>query len=149
MSSAAIGSGKAGRARITNGTELLPGVDGRSVWARVMRDTLAAVLTHCGGAGAASELKRMAARRIAALEAELIHLEGKFARIHADGGEPDANDLDLYGRLANGQRRHMEALGWEPTPRDVTLSLQTYLRRRPASPAVDDDSSDIEGGGED
>ena len=121
-----------GRSRIGNGSSLLPSVDGRSVWARLMRDTYAAVLTHCGGADYVSETKRMAARRIAALEAELVHLEDKFARARADGAQPDTADLDLYGRLANGQRRHMEAVGWERTARDVTPSLATYLEGKPA-----------------
>jgi hypothetical protein len=35
--------------------------------------------------------------------------------------------LDLYGRLANGQRRHCEALGWERTARDVTPTLDGIL----------------------
>lgn len=52
-----------------------------------MRDTYRAVIQHCGGDGAISELERMAARRIGALEAELIHMEDKFATIRAAGGE--------------------------------------------------------------
>lgn len=50
-------------------------VDGRSIWARLFRDSYLALLAHCGGADAVSDTKRMAARRVACLEAELIHLE--------------------------------------------------------------------------
>ena len=121
------------RSRIGNGSALLPHVDGRSVWARLMRDTYTAILSHCGGADYISETKRMSARRIAALEAELVHLEDKFARARADGAQPDAADLDLYGRLANGQRRHMEAVGWERAQKDCTPSLARYLEQEPAA----------------
>ena len=48
---------------------------------------------------------------------------------------PPQADLDLYCRLANGQRRHCEALGWERTARDVTLDLKQYL----AATAKDED----------
>jgi hypothetical protein len=109
----------AGRMRITNGTDLLPHVDGRSVWARLMRDTLDMMVAHCGGADVIPDTKRLTARRIAALETELIYLEDKFARIRRDGAEPHPNDLDLYGRLANGQRRHLEAIGMERQAREI------------------------------
>ena len=115
------------RSRITSGSKLLPNVHEQSVWARIMRDTLDAVLTHCGGPDEISELKRLQARRIAALEAELIHIEDRIASAHAAGEAPAASDLDLYGRLANGQRRHCEALGWERTAHNVTPDLSTYI----------------------
>ncbi len=124
-----------GRSRIGNGSALLPSVDGRSVWARLMRDTHAALLTHLGGADMVSETQRMTVRRIAALEAELVYLEDKIARCCADGGEPESSDLELYGRLANGQRRHLEVIGWKRVPRDVTPTLDQYLAQQTESPA--------------
>lgn len=122
------------RSRVTNGVGLLPSVDGRSSWARIMRDTLSAMLTHLGGADLASEPQRMLARRVAALEAELIHLEDKFARARAEGREPNAADLDLYSRIASAQRRHLEAIGLQRVPRDITPDLSDYIKRgrRPA-----------------
>ena len=116
-----------GRSRLTNNAGLLPTVDGRSVWARIMRDTLASMLAHLGGEDRATAAQCMAARRIAALEAELIFLEDGFARARSDGGAPDAADLDLYNRLSNGQRRHLEALGWQRAAKDVTPTLDQYL----------------------
>ena len=115
------------RSRITNGTALLPSVDGRSMWARLMRDTYGAVLAHCGGEDQVSELEKLAARRISALEAELIHLEDKFATLRTTGRAPQAADLDLYSRLSNTQRRLAESLGWQRRSRDVTPSLEAYL----------------------
>jgi hypothetical protein len=95
-----------------------------------MRDTYRAVIQHCGGDGAISELERMAARRIGALEAELVHMETKFGIIRAAGGEPDAVSLDLYSRLSNTHRRHCESVGWLRRSRDVTPSLREYLTVR-------------------
>ena len=128
VSSASIHRSK-GRSRLTNSAGLLPTVDGRSVWARIMRDTLASMLAHLGGEDYASEPQRMLSRRVAALEAELIHLEDKFACARIEGGEPDPADLDLYSRMASAQRRHLEAIGLQRVPRDITPDPLTYGRK--------------------
>ena len=57
------------------------------------------------------------------MEAELVFIEDSFAAIRAAGGEPDANKVDLFGRLADKQRRLADPLGWQRTPRDVTPTL--------------------------
>jgi hypothetical protein len=123
------------RSRLTSGKDLLPYVDGRSHWARIMRDTLNAIVAHCGGVDVISETLRMMARRAACLETELIYLESKFARIRAEGGEPVLAEVEVYGRLAGNQRRIAEALGWERTARDVTPTLTQYMRMSPAERA--------------
>ena len=38
-----------GRSRVTNGSAILPGVDGRSVWARRFRDLMGLHLSDLGG----------------------------------------------------------------------------------------------------
>ena len=101
-----------------------------SLCGQIMGDTLDDVLAHCGRADHVSALKRMAAHRIAALEAELVHLEEKFARTRAEAGEPTAADLDLYSRLTNTHRRQCEALGWERTAKDITPNIAAYSRDR-------------------
>lgn len=115
------------RSRVTAGLTLLPNIDGRSTWARIMRDTYLSMLAHAGGADFVPETKRLLARRVAALEAELINLETRFASMHADGRDPAIKYLDIYQRLAGSQRRCLEALGWERTARDVTPTLDQYL----------------------
>jgi hypothetical protein len=50
-----------GRRRLTNGTSFLPTADGRSVWARIARDTYAALIVHCGGNDLISEPQRLIA----------------------------------------------------------------------------------------
>jgi hypothetical protein len=111
------------RSRIANGTQFLPTMDGRSIWARLMRETFECLLTHCGGDGVVSETQRLVARRIGTLEAELVFIEDKLASIRAAGGEPDPAIVDLYGRLADRQRRLADPLGWQRTPRDVSPTL--------------------------
>ena len=69
------------------------------------------------------------ARRIGTLEAELVFIEDKLASIRAAGGEPDPAIVDLYGRLADRQRRLADPLGWQRQARDVTpADPLTYAR---------------------
>ena len=124
------------RSRLSNG-RLLLNTDGRSTWARLMRDTLASLVVHCGGADEVSETKRLAARRVAVIEAELCFLEDKFAQLRAAGDEPDAAAIDLYARVANQQRRLSEALGWERTARDVTPTIERFIDDIQATKAIE------------
>jgi hypothetical protein len=116
-------SPKAKGSRITNGSTLLPTASGCSIWARLMREALANLVAHAGGADVVSETQKLAARRVAFLEAELVYLENEVATVRQAGGEPDPARLDLYGRLADRQRRLADPLGWHRTPRDVTPTL--------------------------
>jgi hypothetical protein len=72
----------------------------------------------------------MQARRCAALEAELVFIEDRIAKVRAEGGEPGPADLQLYVTLSNAQRRHAEALGWTRSARDITPSLSEYFERK-------------------
>lgn len=118
------------RSRLTNGSSLLPGHDGRSAWARMLKDVTLNLESHCGGE--LNEVERMTARRAAALEVELVHLEADFARIRGEGRTPDPASLDLYARLSGGQRRHLEALGMQRKPRDLIPDALAYARGKAA-----------------
>jgi hypothetical protein len=100
----------------------------RSVWVRLTKDTLQ-ICWSIAGADDASETQKLMCRRVAVLETELVYLEEQFAAAREAGGEPDAAKVDLYGRLANRQRRLAECLGWQRTPRDIGPSLGDLLRR--------------------
>jgi hypothetical protein len=140
-----VGKKPGARSRMPNANSLLPKQDGRTVWARIMRDTLATLIAHCGGDNFISDTRRLVARRVAALEAELIFAEDKFAQARADGAEPSPDMLDLYGRLADRQRRLADALGWDrdKNAKDITPSLQDYLR----SKTIDHDDDPPRGNG--
>lgn len=91
------------------------------------------------------------ARRVGTLEAELVFIEDGFARTRAEGGEPDPALLDLYGRLADRQRRLADPLGWERNAKNVEPpSLDAYLemkaRARAAQQQVTiDNEEDVNG----
>ena len=103
------------RSRVSQGRDLLPSIDGRSVAARVFRDTYLAMVAHCGGEDDIPETLRLMCRRAAAIQAECINLEGRFALARAVGEQPTQTDLDLYSRLVNTLRRVLEVLGWRRT----------------------------------
>ncbi|TGD94938.1 hypothetical protein EU555_30505 [Methylobacterium nonmethylotrophicum] len=111
------------RSRVTNGTSLLPDVDGRSLWARRMRDLIALHLADLGGEGAVSEAERSIVRRVATLTVELERMEVAFAT----AGEASADALDLYQRTAGNLRRLLEAVGLKRRPRNVTPDLRDYI----------------------
>jgi hypothetical protein len=123
------------KTRVRGGKRALPTAHSQSVWARLFRDVQGAVVQHCGGEQHVSETQRLAIRRVAALEAELIYLEDNFACERTAGNVPNPQDLTLYATMANAQRRFCEALGWRPIQRDVSTPLAVAIasaRHRPA-----------------
>src|SRR6478736_3754620 len=84
------------RSRVSNGSAVLPGVDGRSTWVRRLRDLIELHLNDLGGIEAVSQAQRSIVRRAATLTVELERLEARFA--NAGAANPD--ELDLYQRTA-------------------------------------------------
>lgn len=112
------------RSRVTNGSSLLPSIDGRSLWARRFRDLLSLHLSDLGGEDNCSEAEKALSRRSACLIVELENLEDMFA-----AGEATPLRLDLYQRLTNTLRRCLEATGLKRRAKDVTeFSLGDVLR---------------------
>jgi hypothetical protein len=68
-----------GKSRITNGSALLPGIDGRSTWVRRAKDIIGEVLSDLGGVDNTSAAERSIVRRVATLTVQLERLEEKFA----------------------------------------------------------------------
>jgi hypothetical protein len=123
------------KSRVANGSALLPGVDGRSVWVRRAKELIA---DHLSDLPDASVAERSIVRRAVILTVELERLEKKFAL----AGSATPFDLDLYQRTAGGLRRLLEAIGLERRLRDVTnpapRSSQPSPLRRDIRNAVDD-----------
>lgn len=115
-----------GRSTITNGTNILPYIDGRSTWTRRLKDLIDLHQNDLGGADNISTAEASIIRRAATLTVELEHLEAKFMR----QGEAGPAQLMLYQRVANTHRRLLEAIGLQRRPRDVTPSLNDYLRTK-------------------
>src|SRR6516164_11508319 len=68
------------KSRITNGSALLPGIDGRSPWVRRCKDMIAALLSDLGGLDNCSAAEHSIVRRAAVLTTELEVLEVRFAK---------------------------------------------------------------------
>jgi hypothetical protein len=113
-----------GKSRITNGTKLLPGIDGRSPWVRRCKDLIAAHIADLGGELNTSAAERSIVRRAAVLTTELELLEAKFAA----AGSASSDDLDLYARTSGNLRRLLEAIGLQRRPRDIGPTLGDLLR---------------------
>ncbi len=116
------------RSRVSNGSAVLPGVDGRSTWVRRLRDLIESHIDDLGGEDHVSEAEKSIVRRAATLTVELERLEAKFAV----AGEAAASDLDLYQRTAGNLRRLLEAVGLERRARSITPDLATYVSGKAA-----------------
>jgi hypothetical protein len=119
------------RSAVTNGA-ILPGVDGRSAWARRLRDLIELHVADLGGADNISEAEKAIVRRAATLICELERMEVEFAV--AEGSSESA--LEVYQRAANSMRRLLESVGLQRRSRDVTPTLAEYLQAARAA-AVD------------
>lgn len=115
-----------GRSRITNSHGLLPSVDGRSTWARRLRDLIAQHVSDMGGEDACSTAELSLVRRAATLTIELERLELRF---HMNDGAKRW-ELEAYQRSANTLRRLLQAIGLQRRMRDVTPTLDEYLAGR-------------------
>jgi hypothetical protein len=104
------------KSRISNGSELLPGIDHRSLWVRRCRELIEMHVADLAGEENTSTAERSIVRRAAVLTVELEQLEKKFAL----AGQATTEDLDLYQRTANSLRRLLEAVGLQRRARDVT-----------------------------
>lgn len=118
--------GELARTRVTNGRDLLPGVDGRSYWARRMRDVMALHISDLGGADVCSEAEKSVLRRVAVLTIEMERLERRFACASPD--QISHPDLDMYSRLANTLRRLLDMTGLGRRSRDITPTIEQYMR---------------------
>ena len=110
------------RSRLTNGSTVLPGVDGRGAWIRRCKDVISAHLQDIGP-DTASAAERSLIRRVAVMTTELERIEIRFATNTATN-----DDLDLYQRTAGNLRRLLEAVGLKRVPRDITPDPLDYAR---------------------
>src|ERR1700751_4347428 len=68
------------RSRITNGKQMLAGVDGRSAEARRYKDLSMSYADDCGGASALTESQRALGRQAAALTVQSENLQAALLR---------------------------------------------------------------------
>ena len=116
LTSEAIDQTLKGKSAISNGTRLfIDGLDGRSALARRYRDL--------GGADVISEAQRAIIRRAASL---CVWCEAVEVRLAAG----EEIEITPYTTAANSLRRLLVDIGLERRARDVTPSLDAYLRAK-------------------
>ena len=102
------------RSRMTNGTALLPDVDGRSAIARRFKDITSGILADQGGADQCSESRLQLVRRFAAAAVLAEQMESRLAN-----GEQI--DIQEHALLCSTLTRLAQRIGIERRARDVTL----------------------------
>jgi hypothetical protein len=112
------------RSRVTNGKKFfLSDVDGRSALARRVRDVASAIAGDLGGADALTEAQMQLIRR-----ATLIAVSCE--RMESDAAAGKDIDLELFGSLTDRLGRTLQRLGMKRVAKDITPSLDQYLRER-------------------
>jgi hypothetical protein len=116
------------RSRVTNGSKLMAGIDGRSAEARRYRDLCLSFADDLGGAAGLTESQRALVRQAAALTVQSEKLQGAMIR-----GE--AIDDEQMTRVANSLARTLSRLGRKRAARKLTVS--EYLEARDARMATE------------
>jgi hypothetical protein len=101
------------RSRLTNGTALLPDIDGRSAIARRFKDIASRILADQGGADQCSETRVQLVRRFAAAAVLAEQMESRLAN-----GEQI--DIQQHALLCSTLTRLAQRIGIERRARDVT-----------------------------
>jgi hypothetical protein len=110
------------RSRLSNGRDLLPNVDGRSLVARRYRDIVYAVASDQGGAEHLSEARLQLIRRFSGTCVLSEQMEARLAR-----GEKI--NVQEYSLLVSTMVRVIQRIGIDRVPRDVAPSLAEYLEK--------------------
>src|ERR1019366_5263909 len=105
--------------RVTNGRDILPGVDGRSIIARRYRDISFAIFADAGGVEQCSEARQQLIRRFAACSVIAESMEAELAN-----GKPI--NIAEHSQLSSTLTRLASRIGIDRMARDVTPTLQDY-----------------------
>ena len=118
------------RSRVTNGSQLLAGVDGRTADARRYRDLTMSLADDLGGAAELTEAQRALVRQAAAMIVQSERMQSAVLR-----GE--LVDIEQLTRLANAATRILSRLGVKRRHVDTTPSLAEYLASKSAGKAAE------------
>jgi hypothetical protein len=104
------------RSRVTNGRDLLPGIDGRGTVARRFHDIVAAILVDQGGIDHCSESRKQLIRRFAAAAVIAEQMEARLV-----SGEQI--NISEHALLCSSLVRLCQRIGISRVARDITASL--------------------------
>jgi hypothetical protein len=110
-----------GRSRVSNGKDILPGVDGRSLVARRYRDIASQIAVDQGGVEQCSESRKQLIRRFAAAAVLAEQMEARLA----NGEEIDIGEHSL---LCSTLTRLAQRIGIDRRPREITPDPLDYAR---------------------
>ena len=110
------------RSRLSNGRDVLPDVDGRSIIARRYRDIVAALVSDQGGAEHLSEARLQLIRRFSAASVLAEQMEARIVR-------DEQINIQEYSLLVSTAVRIAQRIGLDRVPRDVAPSLAEYLKQ--------------------
>jgi len=111
---------KHGRASVSNGHDILPNVDGRSLIARRYRDITSAIFVDQGGIDRCSESRKQLIRRFAAAAVIAEQMESRLA----NGGEINISE---HAQLSSTLVRIAQRIGLNRRFKDITPALPDYL----------------------
>jgi hypothetical protein len=109
------------RSRVSNGRDILPGVDGRSQIARRYRDISTAIFADAGGIERCSEARQQLIRRFAACSVIAESMEAELAN-----GKPI--NIAEHSQLSSTLTRLASRIGIDRRAHDITPpSVEAYL----------------------
>jgi len=108
------------RSKVTNGTKMIAGLDGRSSEARRWRDLVISYSDDFGGADKLTEAQRT-------LIAQAATLQVQAERVQAAVLRGELVDIEQLTRLANAATRILSRLGLKRPRRDAAPDLAEYL----------------------
>jgi hypothetical protein len=108
--------------RISNGKEILPGIDQRLAIARRYRDLVAQIVSDQGGVDRCSETRMQLIRRFASGAVLAEELEARL-------GRGESVDISEYALLSSTLVRLANRIGIERVARDISPTLSDILRR--------------------
>jgi|SRR5665811_1458852 len=115
------------RSQLTNGSQMLPGIDGRSSTARRYRDLVKAYADELGGEASLSETERAMVRQAAAMVVRSEAMQACIVR----GETVDDEEMT---RLSNAVTRTLNALHRKSRPKP-RQNLADYLRDKAGAAA--------------
>lgn len=108
------------RSAVTNGRELLRGVDGRSWLARRYRDIMSALASDQGGVAHLSEARLQLIRRFSACAVLAEELEAKLAN-------GQSINLQEHALLSSTLVRLAQRIGIDRRAKNITPNLREYI----------------------
>ena len=118
------------RSRVSNGRDLLPDVDGRSIVARRYRDISSAIAVDQGGVDRLSETRLQLIRRFSAAAVLAEQMESALVR-----GEEI--DVERHALLCSTLTRLAQRIGIDRRARTIVPDLKDYLEGRATKVAAE------------